>query len=399
MTSIPPPDDDTAWTKWQSAWSLRPDTVYLNHGSFGPPPDVVRAARRRWIDRLDEQPMEYFIRDYEDLLRDAREKLTGFVGAGEGNLIFVEHATMAMNILAGSFPLGAGDEVLLTDHEYGAVNRIWDRACEQVGARRITATLPARFTSSEEVVEAIFRKVTDRTRLIVVSHVTSPTAIILPVEQICRRARQQNVRVCIDGPHAVAMLPLDLAALDCDYFTASCHKWLCAPFGSGFFYVHPRVQQEIKPLAISWGRSPPLPLDHWGDEFIWTGTRDQSALLTIPTAIDFLRGVPFDAFRARYRYLIRYAREQVTDLTGLAPYVGVDMDDEAKWCGSMIALPLSPGEARPLQQALWQRHRIEIPVIDWHGGRHVRVSCHLYNTTQQIDRLVDALRELLRQNL
>ena len=395
MTSIPPPDDDAAWAKWQSAWSLRADTVYLNHGSFGPPPDVVRAARRRWIDRLDEQPMEYFIRDYEDLLREAREKLAEFVGAGEGDLVFVENASMAMNILAGSFPLGAGDEVLLTDHEYGAVERIWDRACRRAGATRITAALPERFTSTEEVVEAIFSKVTDRTRLIVVSHVTSPTAIILPVEQICRRARQQDVRVCIDGPHAVAMLPLDLGALDCDYFTASCHKWLSAPFGSGFFYVHPRAQHQIKPLAVSWGRLPPLPLDRWSDEFIWTGTRDPSPYLTIPTAIDFFRGVPLDAFRARYRYLVSYAREQVTELTGLAPYI----DAGPLWSGSMIALPLPPGEARPLQQALWQRCQIEIPVIDWHGGRHVRVSCHLYNTMQHIDRLVDALRESMGKGL
>lgn len=222
------------------AWNLEPGVTYLNHGSFGPPPEAVRQARAVWQERLDRQPMDFFVRQLEPALLAARNKLAQFVGSDPENLIFVENATVGMNIVADSFPLQAGDEVLLNNHEYGAVQRIWKRACDAAGAKLVIATLPLPIRNAEETVAGLLAEATEKTRLIVVSHITSPTAITLPVADLCRAARERGIAVCIDGPHAVAQLELNLESLGCDFYTASCHKWLSAPFGSGFLYVAPR---------------------------------------------------------------------------------------------------------------------------------------------------------------
>jgi len=377
---------------WRSQWDLAPGVSYLNHGSFGPPPRPVQAARRVWQERLDAQPMDFFVRQYEPAWLQARRRLAGLLGAAEGNLVFAENATAAMNVLAHSVALRPGDEVLLTDHEYGAVQRIWRRAVDQVpGAVFVEAKLPLPIEAAEQVVQAIFASATDRTRLLVVSHITSATAVTLPVERIVAEARRRGIMVCVDGPHAVAQLPLELDRLGCDFYCASCHKWLCAPFGSGFLYVAPQHHAAIRTPQLSWGRLPPGPLEAWSDEFIWTGTRDPSAYLAVPAAIDFLEHVGLDRFRRQTHALARYARQQLVELTGLAPIV----PDSPDWYGCMAHAPLPPGDARGLQQLLSSEYGIEVPIIAWGDRRWIRVSCHLYNTDQEIDRLVEALRRLV----
>jgi isopenicillin-N epimerase len=404
------PTDDAAWAPLKAHWNFRPDTTYLNHGSFGPPPKCVRERRQQLQDALDSQPMDFFVRQFEPAWLAARERLAGFVGAAPGNLIFVENATVGMNIVADSFPLAAGDEVLLTDHEYGAVERIWRRACEKVGARLNTVALPLPFRTASETAEAILAAATDRTKLIVVSHVAFATPVILPVAEICRQARQREIAVAIDGPHAVAQIPLMIDELNADFYTASCHKWLCGPFGSGFLHVAPRQQGKVRPPVLSWGRLPPARIESWSDEFVWSGTRNPIAYLTAPTAIEFLEQIGLDAFRMRTHYLAQYARKRLVEVTQLEPQV----PDSPQWYGSMTHVPLpaarngSTGKAsdksdevfpisNPLTHQIWQQLRIEAPVVEFRGKRHLRVSCHLYNDTAQIERLVCGLGKLLRE--
>lgn len=383
-------DDETAY--WRSQWDLAPGVSYLNHGSFGPPPRPVQAARRVWQTQLDAQPMDFFVRRFEPAWFQARRRLAGLIGADEGNLIFAENATAAMNVLAHSLSLRAGDEVLLTDHEYGAVQRIWRREVESVaGASLGVAKLPLPIESAEQVVEAVFAAASGRTRLLVISHITSATAVTLPVELIVAEAKRRGILVCIDGPHAIAQLPLELERLGCDFYCASCHKWLSAPFGSGFLYVAPRHQATIRTPQLSWGRLPPAPLDDWSDEFLWNGTRDPSAYLAVPAAIDFLEQVGLERFRRHTHALARYARQQLLELTGQTPIV----PDSPDWYGCMAHVPLPPGDARTLQQQLWTEYGIEVPIISWGDRRWIRVSCHLYNTCHEIDRLVDAVRRLV----
>lgn len=382
-------------------WSFPAGTTYLNHGSFGPSPRCVQEAREALQRRLEAQPMDFFLRQLPPLLIAARAHLAAFVGAPAEDLVFVDNATVGMNVVAASVALRPGDEVLLNDHEYGAVLRIWERRCKDAGAKAVVQRLPQPLHTADELADAILAGASDRTRLLVFSHVTSPTAVTFPAADICRRARARGITVCIDGPHAVAMLPLDVASLECDFYTASCHKWLSAPFGSGFLYVHPRQQATVRPAVVSWGRTLEGDSPGWRDEFHWLGTRDTTAWLAVPAAIDFLEGVGLDEFRRETHELARYARERIGELTAEVACHGASGDleplvaDDAAWYGSMAAMPLPPGEAEPLMRALWRRHGIEAPIIDWSGRRLIRVSCHLYNTREDVDRLVEALKSEL----
>jgi isopenicillin-N epimerase len=392
-------DRELDWAAVRDEWSLRPGVVYLNHGSFGPSPRCVIEAREEWSRRLEAEPMDFFVRTMEADLDAAAEELGRFVGADADGIVFVPNATVAMNLVAANVRLRPGDEVLATNHEYGAVLRIWREACRAAGAELVVRRLPEFLDSGEEIAEAFLAGITDRTRLVVVSHVTSPTAVILPVKAICEGARRRGVPVCVDGPHAPAMVDVNLAALGCDYYCASLHKWLSAPFGSGFLYVAKRHRQGLRPVVTSWGGSLGGRPASWKDEFTWAGTYDPAPYLAVPEAIRFLDRVGIERFRERAHALARSARERLVTLTGIEPFVA----DTAQRYGSMIALPLPPldgfegghGRADPLQLRLWQERRIEVPVMHWGGHRLLRVSCHLYNTEEDLDRLSKALREAL----
>jgi isopenicillin-N epimerase len=373
-------------------YTVRPDTIYLNHGSFGISPDPVRAARQSWTEQVERQPMDFYVRRFEGLWHSAIGTLAAFVGTSPENLVFAENATFGMNVVADSFPLSAGDEVLTNQHEYGAVQRIWQRACGRHGARIVVARLPDAFQSTEQIVEAVFAPAGPRTRLIVVSHITSPTALIMPIREICAEARRRGIPVCIDGPHAPAHVPLAIDDMGCDFYTASCHKWLSAPLGSGFLYVHPEWHDVIQPQLKSWGRLLPNEPGQWFEEFIWSGTRDPAAYLSIPAAIGFLESVGLDRFRQRCYGMARETAQRLIELTAMEP-IGADV---ARWYGTMAHVPLPPGEWTDLQGWLWDEHRIEVPVIHFDDRWFIRVSHHLYNTPAQIDRLIDALRVRLR---
>ncbi|MGI9518876.1 MAG: aminotransferase class V-fold PLP-dependent enzyme [Pirellulaceae bacterium] len=381
-------DVDADWQDLAELFSVREDTIYLNHGSFGIAPEPVRQARRRWIDQLDCQPMDFYVRELEPLVANALKKLGQFTGTDASNLVFAENATFAMNIVASSFPLQAGDEVLTNNHEYGAVQRIWDRATERAGATNIVARLPDSFESHEQIVDCLMGQTSERTRLLVVSHITSPTALIMPVEAICREAARRGIAVCIDGPHAPAHVPLDLERIGCDFYTASCHKWLSASLGSGFLYAHPRHHDQIQPPLLSWGRLLPARPERWFEEFIWPGTRDPSCYLSVGPAIDFMESVGLETFRERVRWMTRRTSDQLMDLTGKEP-IGKDIN---LWYGSMAHVPLPDGDWQDLQQQLWEQHAIEVPIIDFDDRWYVRVSHHLYTTQEHVSQLLAALQ-------
>lgn len=384
------PDDETAWTRWRQAWNLLPSVTYLNHGSFGPSPRAVLDIQRDWISRLESNPMEFFVRQFEPAYASAAVRMAQFVGADPQDLVLLENATAGMNVVANSFPLAPGDEIVLSNHEYGAVRRVWQRACAQRGAslRSVNLTFPP--ATADTVVDEFLAAITHRTRLVVVSHITSPTALILPVEKICAELRRRSIAVCIDGPHAIASLPLDLNALECDFYTASCHKWLSAPFGSGFLYVARQWHDHVQPNELSWGHTDGATAQSWRDEFIWRGTRDPSAFLAIPAAIEFLEQVGLDTFRERSHYLAAHGGKLIEKTLGRPPLIDVDT-----WHGPMVLTELPPGEARPLREALAARHRVEVPVIEFDQRRFLRISCHLYNSVDDLESLAIALKKLI----
>ena len=372
-------------------FDVREDTIYLNHGSFGIAPRIVRDARRNWINALDCQPMDFYVRKLEELLEGTLSQLGQFLNTNAKNLIFVENATTGMNIVADNFRLTAGDEVLSNNHEYGAVHRIWDRACERANARHQVARLPEVFESPEQIVDCIFEAVTEQTRLIVVSHITSATALIMPVQAICNRAKEMNLPVCIDGPHAPAHVPLDLSQLDCAFYTSSCHKWLCATLGSGFLFVHPDFQSQIEPPVKSWGRLLPAMPEEWFEEFIWPGTRDPSNYLTIGTAIDFMEAVGFDAFRERTYHMQQQTTAELEALLGTKTLAR----NPKEWYGTMSHVPLPSGDWSELQRNLWTNAGIEVPIIQFEDRWFVRVSHHLYTTRAQCRILMEHLQKAI----
>jgi len=387
-------------------WDFPNDITYLNHGSFGPSPRVVAEERARWSRQLNANPMDFYLRKFDDALTGAAHGLGQFVGADPRDLVFVDNATLAMNVVAQTIDLKPGDEVLLNDHEYGAVFRIWRAVCERTGARIVCPSLgtatedrPARFETPADILEPIQQAVTPRTRLIVVSHITSPTAITFPVAEVCRLGRTRQIPVCVDGPHAIALLPLNLRDLDCDFYCASLHKWLSAPFGAGFLAVRRDWQGRVKCPLTSWGRSLGGRGPRWQDSLNWLGTRDPAPFLSVPAAIRFLEQFGLDAFRQQTHELARYCRAQLQRVLGQAATV----PDAPEWYTAMTAIPLPPDSARkaqpnsihPLQQALWDEERIETLVTECHGHRYLRISCHLYNTREDIDRLCAAVARRL----
>lgn len=384
--------DVATWRNWAAQWRIRADTVYLNHGSFGLPSIRVQESFREWRQHLDEQPMDFFVRQLPGLLQSARHRLSDFLNTDADNLIFQENATAAMNVVARSMELQSGDEVLLTNHEYGAVLRIWERECHRVGAVIRVAELPGFSTAppcGDEIADSITRHFSDRTRLLVVSHITSATAWIMPIDALAEAAHASGFPICVDGPHAPAQIPLNLDQADCDFYVASLHKWLSAPLGSGFLYAHPRVASSVRPNRLSWGVLPPRTPANWRDEFEWMGTRDPSAFLAVPTAIELMENVGLDAFRERTHSLARHAQQQITTLTGRPSITAPDN------FGSMVTCLLPPGDANSLQATLWNEHGIEVPVWEFLGERVIRVSCHLYTQEEHIRRLTDALNQSL----
>jgi isopenicillin-N epimerase len=372
---------------------LDPDMVFLNHGSFGACPRPVFERYQAWQLELERQPVEFLGRRQRGLLEEARAGLASYLGTEAENVVYLPNVTTALNVVARSLPLQPGDEILTTDHEYGALERTWTFVVEQRNAVLKVQPLPRPLVSPEEAVEAVWSGVTPRTRVLFLSHITSPTAVRLPVEPLIARAREAGIWTVIDGAHAPGQIDLDLPAMHVDFYGGNCHKWLSSPKGAGFLYARPEVQHLIEPLVVSWGWRP---RDAWSTVFIDAiqrqATHDISAYLSVPAAIDYLRDHDWASVRQECHELVRLARAGMAELTGVEPPVA----DDPRWFGQMAVLPLPPGtDAAAVKERLWDDHRIEIPTAHWGETPALRVSVQGYNTRADIERLLEAVRTLV----
>ncbi len=402
-------------------WTLDPGVVHLNHGSFGACPAPVLDAQTALRARMEREAVSFFVRDLWTLADRAREALGPILGARPQDIVFVPNATTGVATAIASFGLGEGDEVLFPSHEYPACRAIVRAACASVGATPVETPLPWPVTDSEQVVEAVVSRVTDRTRLCLLSHITSATAMVLPIERIVGGLRERGVETLLDAAHSAGQAELDLTALAPAFATGNCHKWLCAPKGAAFFWVRPDLQAGVRPLVESvysreLGGGPwrgPGGRSRFNLDFDYVGTDDYTARLALPDAVAFLEGViggGLDAVRARNHALALEARRIVGDALGTGPQAPESM------VGSMavVALPDQPPEvgrrladrptmyADPLQDELVGRHRIQVPVWSVPGaplgaGRFLRLSAQLYNTPAQYAYLAGALAEELER--
>lgn len=367
---------------------LDPTIAFLNHGSFGACPKPVFETYQRWQLELERQPVEFLGRRFHALLDEARGKLAGYVNADADNIVFVPNATAGINTAARSISLKSGDEILTTDQEYGAMNYTWQHNCALRGARTIEQPIALPVNSVEEVVEQFWAGVTPRTKVIFLSHITSGSALILPVREIIRRAQATGIITVIDGAHAPGHIPVDLRALDADFYAGNCHKWLCAPKGSGFLYARPEFHQQIEPPSISWGWAD-------GDSLVnrmqQQGTRDIAAFLSVPAAIEFQRAHHWDAVRAACHALASDLRERLSELSGLPPL----SPDSPEWYAQMFTAPLPACDAEVVKRRLYDEYGVEVPVMERNGGQQVRVSIQGYNTPADAARLLDGLTAIL----
>lgn len=367
---------------------LNPDVAFFNHGSFGACPRPVFEAYQRWQHQLEWQPVDFLGRNRVQMLDEALSKLAAYLHAPPETLVFVTNATFGINMVARSLRLQPGDEILTSNHEYGAVNKTWQFVCNKTGAERVEHHIPLPVTTHEAFIEQFWSSVTPRTRVISLSHITSPTALIFPIREICRRAREAGIITVIDGAHAPGQIPLDLEDIGADFYSGNCHKWLCAPKGSGFLYARPEHHALIEPVVVSHGWVPDSTFNSRSE---WQGTRDISPFLTVPDAIAFQSEHDWDSVRAQCHALAVQTSQRVTALTGLQP-IAADLD---LWFAQMIAIPLPAGRLHELSERLYHDYNVVIAggVID--DQNFMRISVQGYNTQQDCDRLVNALAELL----
>ncbi len=373
---------------------LGEDVVFLNHGSFGAAPRAVLAVQEVWRRQMEEQPVKFLNRDIGGYLAQAREVLGKYVKADADDLVFVPNATFGVNVVARSLDLGPGDEVLSTNHEYGACENIWSFLSQKRGFSFVQQGIPLPFGSEEEMAEQIWGGVTDKTRVIFMSHIPSPTAVRLPVEVICTRAREAGILTIIDGAHALGQIPLNMEEMGADYYTSNGHKWLCSPKGSAFLYARRERQQLIEPLVVGWGWGANADFSYGSaflDNMQWLGTNDFSAYLSVPAAIDFQEEHAWGVVRQRCHDLLGQAIERVCELTGLPTVY-----ESNKAFMQMGIVPLSSLEdVSGFKARLYDEFRVEVPVIEWGGRQFLRISVQGYNSQPDIDVLVRALDEML----
>jgi isopenicillin-N epimerase len=392
---------DPFWSRARAQMLLDPTVTNLNTGSFGPLPRPVFARATVLRRQLAAEPMDFLLRRSPPLLWEARRRLSAFLGSDVRRLVFTANVSASVNIVASAVRLAAPGEILLTDHEYGAMHWCWERAAQRQGLTLRTFPLPIMADEPGAIVEAVHDAISDRTRLLFFSHVLSPTGLVLPACDICVEARHRGVLTVVDGAHAPAMIPLDLDAVGADFYGGNCHKWLLAPTGSGFLYLGKGNEERLQPLQVSWGwhhdRSRLDERDEWGmtprlRALEFEGTRDPCPWLAVPAAIDFQEQLGWERVRGRIAELADYARQRLDSLAGLC----LATPPHPEMHGSMTAFRLPTGvDIAALRHDLWEAHRIEVPIVERPEGPLVRVSTHFYNTEEEINQLAAALAAVL----
>ncbi|MEJ0090775.1 MAG: aminotransferase class V-fold PLP-dependent enzyme [Limisphaerales bacterium] len=383
-------------------WSLDPQVTFLNHGSFGSCPRPVLKYQCALQDRLERQPVRFLVDDFEALWDDARRTLAQFVGADRDDLVFVPNATTGVNTILRSLELKRGDEVLTTDHAYNACRCALDFVAVRAGARVVVAKVPFPLESSQQVVDAVLERVTRKTRLALLDHVTSSTGLVLPLEKIVSELSARGIETLVDGAHAPGMIPLNLKKLGATYYTGNCHKWLCAPKGAALLYVQRDRQAQIRPLVISHGANSPRDYSRFLLEFSWTGTGDFSAWLSVPESLRQIGALlpgGWPMVMQRNRALALAARDLLCETLKISPPCPDDM------IGTLAAVPLPDMSTTdiagisngldPLRGKLLREHNIEVPVFPWPAPpkRWLRVSAQLYNSLPQYEKLAAVLKK------
>ncbi|QVL32833.1 aminotransferase class V-fold PLP-dependent enzyme [Telmatocola sphagniphila] len=390
------------WKYHRSRMMLDPDIINLNTGSFGPQPIPVYEAAVRFRQMLAAEPTHFYVRQAPPLLWEARRETAKFLGTTPEKLVFTNNVSSSINFVASGLTISSPGEILLTDHEYGAMHWCWERAAKRLGLTLRTFPLPTMPEDPQEIVDAACAAMTARTRVFFFSHVLSPTGLVLPAKELCTEARKRGILTVVDGAHAPAMIPLNVDDIRADFYAANLHKWLLAPCGAGFLAIGSGNEDRLQPLEVSWGYHYPRTDLDAPDEFGSTrrirhlefnGTRDICPWLACPEAIRFQTEIGWQAIRSKIEELSNYVRRRMRETVALKPATPADR----RSCGSLTAFNLPEGiHPVKLREAIW-KHRIEIPIVERPDRLIIRFSTHFYNTEDEIEALLKILPGALQE--
>ena len=375
----------------KSQFLLREDITFLNFGSFGACPKPVFERYQQYQLELEQEPVNFVTSKALKYLDHSREALGNYVNCHKNDLVYVTNPSYAVNTIAKSFDLKEGDEVLTTDLQYGACDKTWDYYCRKAKAKYVRQPIPLPIESKEHFVEAFFKGLTAKTKLIFISHITSTTGLRFPVEEICAIAKEKGILTFVDGAHAPGHILLDLQTLNADFYTGACHKWMMTPKGSSFLYVRKELQSTVDPLIISWGYNAMFPSDsQFIDYHQMNGSRDLSAFLSIPAAINFMQEHDWKTVAASCRNLVQENIEPFCKLLGASPLSPLNDDFNLQ----LFSAEIKTTEPEQLHDLFFEKYKIQIPVMR-HGDKvYLRYSINAFNDQGDMDKLFAAINDI-----
>lgn len=375
---------------------LSEEYTHLNHGSFGACPKPIFEDYQKWQLALERDPVDFFVNRGNEQLQISKTALADYINCDPDDLVFTTNPTYAINIIAKSLALNPGDEILATNHEYGALDRTWNYYCEKAGAKYIQQEIPIPVSSKAEIIESFWKGYSQNTKAIFISQITSMTAQIFPVKEICERAKELGLLTIVDGAHVPGHIPLDLSDLKADIYAGACHKWMLTPKGCSFLYATKEVQNDFDPVIISWGYKAEFPgKSNFLDYHQLQGTRDYSAFLTVPAAIDYLNSNNWTEVSALAKQMILDNYQDLCDIFGTQPIVPVNSEH----LGQICSIPVPIDDPMILKKPLFEQYKIEIPVFKLREHVFMRLSTQAYVSQTDIDYLKTALKELKSQGL
>ena len=374
--------------KIKSQFMLDPEITNLNHGSFGATPKPIFDSLVNWQKKLELNPTKHLGYDIYDFLKESRSALADYIHCDKDDIVFFPNPSTALNTVIKSLDLKPGDEILSSNHEYGALDKTWNYMCKKTGIKYIQTTIPLPLISKKDFINLFLKKITKRTKVIFLSHITSSTGLIFPIEEICNIAKEKNIISIIDGAHAPGHINLNIKKLDPDVYTGACHKWMCSPKGTAFLYVKKKLQNIIDPLVISWGYESDNPRpSQFLDYLEWQGTNDVSSYLTIPDTINFLEKNNWQDVAKKCRKLNIWARDEINKL------LEIKSISDDKFLGQMSSIPIISKDILQDQIKFYLKYKIQIPFIKWHDKEFFRISIQAYNSKEDIVKLLEALKK------
>ena len=375
----------------KSQFLLDPEVTFLNHGSFGACPKLIFEKYQYWQLELEKHPVQFITKHQAGYLKTAKEALADYVGCAPEDFFFTANPTVAINTVMRSIKLEPGDEILSTNHEYGAMDRTWHFYCEKSGAKYIRQNIPLPIQSKESLLEDFWKGYTSKTKIVFINQISSATALIFPVKEIIQKAKSLGLITIIDGAHVPGHIDLNLTDLDPDYYTGTLHKWMLAPKGCSFLYVKKELQNNIDPLVVGWGYQSESPSkSRFLDYHEFQGTRDISAFLTAPTVIQFLKENHWTEKAKQSKQLILENYKRFCDLLGSTPICPVTN----VFLGQMCSIPIKTEQPMVLKELLFEKYKIEIPVMKIDHGIFLRISLNAYNDEKDLETLYHALKEI-----